>query len=48
MYLTRSIFIGLQNIHYADTNIREESLITPTRKWWSLGVGRQGWYHKKY
>ena len=39
MHLTRSIAIALQNIPYDGTNIREESLINPTKKWWSLGVG---------
>jgi len=39
MHLTRSIAIGLQNITYDDINISEKSIITPPRKWWSLGVG---------
>jgi hypothetical protein len=39
MHLTRSIAIELQNIPHDGTNTREGSLITPTRKWWSWGVG---------
>jgi len=35
-FFMTTLTIHIRGVH---TNIREESLITSTRKWWSLGVG---------
>jgi len=53
IHLTCSIVIqkSLMTIHIihisgVHTNVHEESLITPIRKWRSLGVGWRWWYTK--